>query len=52
MKKFQNIDLSDIGDVVILDADGHVVYSPFNDIDSMPHEAVCINMIYVIMNDI
>ncbi|CAH0546631.1 unnamed protein product [Brassicogethes aeneus] len=37
---FHNVRRSEIGDVVILDADANTVESPFDDIDNLPQEVV------------
>lgn len=31
---------SDLGDIVVLDADTNSLETPFNDVDSLPHDVV------------
>lgn len=37
---FQNVRMSEIGDVVILDVDANELRSPFNDLETLPPELV------------
>lgn len=56
----QKIPKSDLGEVVILDADNNTIESPFQDLESLPQDVVCraldivmtIYIIYVILHKI
>lgn len=40
MNFFQAVKKSDLGDVVILDADSNLLQTPFNDVESLPQDIV------------
>lgn len=47
----QRVHKSDLGDVVILDADNNTIESPFQDLESLPQDVVCIHTYLCILNN-
>lgn len=42
---FQRTKRSDLGEVVILDADNNTIETPFQDLDSLPSDVVCLSFV-------
>lgn len=56
----QKVPKSDLGEVVILDADNNTIESPFQDLESLPQDVVCraldiamtIYIMHIILNNV